>query len=278
VVTGRALPVAEAFTAPAFPPAGWQVQDPDNDAFTWELSAAPVTGPAGTAQRLPTMNWYDYPNRGRRDYLVLPPVRVPASRVAQLQFAVAYSPIATYNDALSVDISFDCGQTFQPTSYSKVGAQLATTASVNSRFVPTSAAQWRRETVDLSPYLATAPANADMVVRLNSRNDYGQDLFLADVLVQDLVTATHRPAGLAQFAAYPVPVGGQLTVVVQAASASAATLLLTDAVGRELRRQAVRLTGQPQQLEVPTEALAAGVYTLRLLLPDGRSQALQVVK
>ena len=64
--------------------------------------------------------------------------------------------------------------------------------------------------------------------------------------------------------AAPLPFDGQLQVAVTAAPASAATLQLLDALGREVRRLPLTLRSSAQQIEFDTENLPAGVYVLRL--------------
>lgn len=277
VAAAAAAPLVEEFRGTAFPPAGWQVMSTPAAAFTWAPSGF-VTGPDSVRRRVPYVNDYEYTNRTAEEYLLTPALEAGAGRLATLQFAVAYAPYSsTYNDGLRVDISTDCGQTFRPTSYLKRGSALATVPATTSPWVPLFPRQWRRETVDLLPYLP-AGYTGNVVVRFANLNDNGNNLYLTDVQLQPTVTSTRALSVLTQFSAFPVPFAGQLHVTLQAARAGAATLLLTDALGRELRRQPVQLSGQPQQLTLPTETLASGVYALRLLLPDGRSQSVQVLK
>jgi PKD repeat protein len=278
VVAAQPTPLIENFASAAFPPAGWQVTGASS-AYSWRLSPATVVGPDNLRRRLPYVNDYAYDNRGAEEYLLTAPVQASSSGLVAVNFSVAHAAYsATYRDGLRVDISLDCGQTFQPTSYLKRGSSLATvTGYVTTSWAPTLPTHWRAETVDLQPYIP-AGYSGNVVIRFANLNDNGNNVYLTDVQLVPLVTSTRASAGLMQFSAFPVPFGQRLTVALQAAKASPATLLLTDALGRELRRQPVQLTGAAQRAEVPTEAIAAGVYTLRLLLPDGRSQALQVVK
>ncbi|MCC3156185.1 S8 family serine peptidase [Hymenobacter sp. 15J16-1T3B] len=278
VITAANGPYVEEFRTAVFPPANWRVVDP-NGGYTWQLSPGTVTGPDNTSRRVPYVNDYEFTNRTAEEYLLARPAQAGGGNPVAVRFAVAYAPYSTgYNDGLRVDISTDCGQTFQPTGYLKRGATLATVAGyVTTPWAPTAASQWRSETVALQPLLP-AGFNGNIVVRFANLNDNGNNLYLTDVRMEYIVTGTKGSAALAQFSAYPVPFGGRLTVNVQAAKASAGTLLLTDALGRELLGQPVQLSGLAQQLELDTEALAAGVYSLRLLLPDGQSQALQVLK
>lgn len=279
VVAPVAGPYVEEFRAATFPPAGWQVVRTAGGTHTWQLSPGAVTGPDNVNRRVPYVNDYEYANRTAEEYLLSRPAQVTGGNLAAVRFAVAHAPYsASYNDGLRVDISTDCGQTFQPTGYLKRGTALATVPSyTTTAWFPTSASQWRNETVPLQALLP-AGFTGGVVIRFANLNDNGNNLYLTDVALDYIVTGTRASAGLLQFAAYPVPFAGRLQVAVQAPKAGPATLLLTDALGRVLRRQVVQLNGQPQQLEMPTAEVAAGVYSLRLLLPDGRSQSLQVVK
>ncbi|GAB3826386.1 S8 family serine peptidase [Hymenobacter jeollabukensis] len=278
VVAASNGPYVEEFRTTVFPPANWRVVDP-NGGYTWQLSPGTVMGPDNTSRRVPYVNDYEYTNRTAEEYLLARPAQASGGNPVAVRFAVAYAPYsASYNDGLRVDISTDCGQTFQPTGYLKRGAALATvTGYVTTPWAPSTASQWRSETVSL-PALLPANFTGNVVVRFANLNDNGNNLYLTDVRMEYIITGTKSTAALMQFSAYPVPFGGRLTVNVQAAKAGAGTLLLTDALGRELRRQPVQLSGQAQQLELNTETLAAGVYSLRLLLPDGQSQTLQVLK
>lgn len=278
VTAPQPTPLVEEFRGTAFPPAGWQVQRTAGGQFTWQLSGL-VMGPDSVRRRVPYVNDYEYATRPAEEYLLAPAVPGGVGNLATLSFAVAHAPYSVaYSDGLRVDISTDCGQTFQPTSYLKRGLNLATVPNyVTTAWAPSGPRQWRRETVDLRPYMP-AGFTGNVVVRFANLNDNGNNVYLTDVQLLPTVTSTKPTAALTAFSAYPVPFAGQLHVTLQAAKAGAATLLLTDALGRELRSLPVQLSGQPQQLTLPTETLAAGVYSLRLLLPDGRSQSLQVLK
>ncbi|RTQ48604.1 PKD domain-containing protein [Hymenobacter gummosus] len=278
VVAPLTGPFVEEFRSSTFPPAGWQV-DNANGGFTWQLSPSTVVAPDNLRRRVPYVNDYAYEDRGAEEYLLAPPVAADDTNPTAVEFSVAHAAYsASYRDGLRVDLSLDCGQTFQPTSYLKRGTSLATvTGYVTTAWSPTLPTHWRRETVDLRPYIP-AGFRGNVVVRFTNLNDNGNNLYLTDVNVGFIITSKRASAGLMQFSAYPVPFGQQLTVALQAAKAGPATLLLTDALGRELRRQPVQLSGAAQQVNMPTDAIAAGVYTLRLLLPNGRSQSLQVVK
>jgi PKD repeat protein len=285
VTNGRALAFSENFSnAPGtFPPAGWRVVNPSSN-FTWQLSPTAVMGPDNVSRRLPMVNDYDDALRGAEDFLITPPLNLGGSTNPELTFAVAYQPYnATTNDGLRVDISTDCGATFRPSGYLKRGLTLATVPTFNTaRFAPSSAAQWRRETVDLRPFLtAGVPATQaqTVVVRFVNLNDYGNNVYLANVGVAERV-ASAAVTGLnasAVLKAFPVPFGSRLHVSLQASVAGPSSLQLFDVLGREVRQQLVQLRPGAQQVELHTEALPSGVYTLRLNSSAG-SQQIKVVK
>lgn len=284
VSNGVPLAFSETFSAaaPAFPPANWRVINPSS-AYTWQLSPTAVVGPDNVRRRLPMANDYDDALRGAQDFLVTPPLDLAGSTAPELTFAVAYrSYSSTYVDGLRVDISTDCGTTFVPTGYLKSGTALATvTPASTTEFGPTSAAQWRQETVSLTAFRTPGPASQPQTVLLRfvNLNDNGNNIYLANVRVAERVTtATTASQRLTDaFTAAPVPFGSQLRATVAPAPAGPATLLLFDALGREVRRQPLTLRPSAQQVAFDTDALPAGVYVLHLSTEQG-TQQLKVLK
>jgi len=283
---GLPLAFSENFaaTAATFPPAGWRVENPSSN-WTWQLSTAAVMGPDNVRRRLPMVNNYEDQLRGAEDFLITPPLNMGGSSDPELTFAVAYQPYsANEQDGLRVDISTDCGQTFRPTGYLKRGVALATVPTfTTARFAPSAITQWRQEAVDMRPFLAPgAPSSQPqpMLLRFVNLNDYGNNLYLANVrLGERVVTANAAASAVAtQLMAAPVPFGNRLHVTLQPVASGAATLSLTDALGRTVLQQALTLrAGSQQQTELNTEALASGVYVLRLLTSTG-SQQVKVMK
>ena len=282
---GLPLAFSEAFmnTQSMFPPAGWQVVNPSSN-YTWQLSPSAIRAPDNTNRRLPMAPNFSDPLRGAEDYLVTPPLNIGGSTSPELTFAVAYRPASLGSqDGLRVEASTDCGLTFQPTSYIKSGINLATVATpITTSYFPTSATHWRRETVDLSPFLnAALPASQPqtVLVRFVNFNGYSNNLYLSDVAVAGRVVSTtaRSNSGADLFTAHPVPFGNRLQVALRPAVTGPATLQLLDALGREVRH--VALAPQPgiRQVELDTEALPVGVYVLRLS-SSGGTQQVKVVK
>ena len=288
VTNGAALAFGQDFrglTTATFPPVDWALAG-SRSRFAWQLSANPVTGPDGTSRRLPVALNYDNNARGTEYYLLTPPLNLGGSLRPEARFWVAYQPYnGTDNDGLRLDISADCGQTFQPTGYLKDGLTLATVPSFNTqRFVPAAAAQWRQETVDLTPFLVPgAPATQPRTVllRFANINQYGNNLYLTDVAVAErIITGTAKNALFAPaLLAHPVPFGAGLTVEIAAApQAGPATLTLLDALGRTALARPLTLRPTAQTVVFDTDKLAAGVYILQLTAADGGTRQVRVTK
>ncbi|GAA4393085.1 S8 family serine peptidase [Hymenobacter koreensis] len=370
VTRGAFMPVVENFAA--FPPAGWEVRNPAG--ITWQHRVG-VMGPTGSVTAAAWVNNYDYDNAGAEDYLLTKPVDLRSRSLPKLEFWVSYAQYnAQYSDALRVDISTDCGQTFQPAGYLKAGAALATATATTASYTPTLASQWRKETLDLTPFTA-GTAGREAILRFTNITAYGNNLYLADARVtgtgplpvtlaalsgqwrpddvrlrwatanekdaasfdverssdgqQWKVVGNVRAAGNSSsrreyawtdadanylgtnqlyyqlrqldedgtahlspvvtvyrdattdqqpyLAAYPVPFTNALNVEVALPTAGTATLVLVDALGREVRRQELPAATGLQQVQVPVTLLPAGVYTLRLQSASGARQ-LRVIK
>ncbi|MBD2768496.1 S8 family serine peptidase [Hymenobacter sp. BT664] len=282
VTNGQALPLAQDFTTSTFPPAGWLVKNPSSN-FTWALSPQNVVGPDALSRRVPMVDDYNDSQRGAEDYLITPPMDLTTATGNELtlSFWVAHAAYgAGYSDGLRVDVSTDCGTTFQPTGYLKRGSTLATVPGFQtSEWAPARVADWRQETVNLSNLLA-AGGPARILVRFANLNDNGNNLYVSNVLLRSrtaLATKNGQNTNLGLVGAYPVPFSQELHVELAPVKAGPATLVLLDALGREMRRETLTLRLGAQQHQLATGSLPAGVYTLRLLTAAG-SQQLKVVK
>ena len=111
------------------------------------------------------------------------------------------------NDGLEVAISTDCGNTWT-VLWNQSGSQLATAGIVgNARFFPTTAAQWRANTIDLSSYDTTSEA----IVRFRGTSDYGNNLYIDDLTVTSTLSSEEIAANN-KISLYPNPVSNELTV------------------------------------------------------------------
>ncbi len=180
--TASALPLTEGFGTATFPPTGWSIQNANNSATTWARSA--TVGLAPSAGNSMWFNNYQF-NDADDDMVKIKPLIFTGYSSAQLVFDVAY---ARYNngstDGLEVLVSTDCGLTYTSV-YSKSGATLATTTNTTNAFAPTTAAQWRSETVNLTPYVG----QANVIVAFRNLSAYGNNIYVDNINITGVAAA-----------------------------------------------------------------------------------------
>ena len=171
--TGAALPLTEGFTTATFPPTGWSIVNANASPTTWARSA--TVGFAPTAGNSMMFNNFSY-NDADDDQVRLTGVSMVGYATAQLQFDVAYAPFNTTRfDGLEVLVSTDCGATFTSV-YSKSNTVLATAPATTASFTPTTA-QWRTETVNLTPYVG----NSKVIVAFKNLSGNGNRLYVDNI-------------------------------------------------------------------------------------------------
>jgi len=166
------LPISEGFTSTTFPPTNWSIYNP-NSSTTWVRSASVGNAPtAGNSAKFDNYNVNDATD----DELRLPKADMLNYTSAQLTFHVAYAPYdATWYDGLEVLVSTDCGGTFTSV-FQKVNTVLATASATTASFVPT-AAQWRTETIDMTPYVG----NSSVWVVFRNLAGNGNNLYIDNI-------------------------------------------------------------------------------------------------
>jgi PKD repeat protein len=205
-VTGTtALPLVEGFQG-TYVPAGWYLNNPDADAYTWVQSSA--AGGFATSTMSAAIDNYSPATTtgGNIDELNTPKYNFSAIATATMTFDVAYARYnATYQDSLRVLVSTNCGATWTQV-YAKGGFTGLQTAPDNSTsaFIPT-AAQWRTETVSLTPYAG----QANVMVKFVARSGWGQWLYLDNVNITG--TAGGSPP-VASFSGSPTTICAGQTV------------------------------------------------------------------
>ena len=159
------------------------------------------------------MDNYDYAANGQVDEFVSAPLNLQNATTAQLTFQVAYqlytdpSTSPNYSDTLKVQISTDCGVTWN-TAYNKYSTQLSSTtpAFSTTEFVPT-ASQWRMETVNLTPYLPVS----NMLIRFRHITDYENNMYVDDINITSVV-GTEEYGMKKDIEIFPNPTGGIFTI------------------------------------------------------------------
>lgn len=171
------LPISEPFTN-AGTPAGWTIVNL-NGGTTWTRIGT-VGNPGGSF----VFDNANVDDRGNTDEFRTANFSTVGMSSSQLTFDVAYAPYdATWYDGLEVLVSSDCGATYTSV-YSKIGAALQTRTATTNLFTPT-AAQWRNETIDLSPFIG----ESSVQVAFRNLAGYGNRLFVDNINITGVTSA-----------------------------------------------------------------------------------------
>jgi PKD repeat protein len=200
------IPLVEDFQSGVFPPAAWNLLSAGG-AYTWE-EINNITGYSGNPTSAAYVNNYNYNNPGAEDILETFEFNVTNALAPQMSFDVAYVRYSsTYSDTLRIDISPDCGQTWISGVYLKGGLTLATAPDQTVNWTPAAANQWRKDTVDLVPFIGS-----NILVRFVNINAYGNNLFLDNINVYD-VTGINSAMVSNEVSVMPNPSNGLFQVM-----------------------------------------------------------------
>lgn len=201
ILSSSAPPLTETFESGFFTTNNWTINNPDG-LITWDLYTG--AGGNGGSTKSAYMDFYNYSSYPVSDDLIAKPISLSNSGNASLTFKVAYRQYdATYHDSLKVMISTDCGSNFAYTPYSKGDATLATGDPTTSMFVPSVEADWRTDTINLTPFLGQT-----ITVKFRAVNGYGNNLYIDDINLSGItpvvanfsgIPTTLCPGGTVQF-------------------------------------------------------------------------------
>ncbi|MDX5346423.1 MAG: zinc metalloprotease, partial [Hymenobacteraceae bacterium] len=198
--SARALPYSEGFEGTLFPPAEWELQNPDRG-ITWQRTLAAAKSGSASARVLN----YDYDASNEYDELVMPPLDLSSGTNPILTFHLAYASYTTFgSDSLEVLASVDCGLTY--TSLYKKGGNALRTASpavTSASFVP-AASDWRSDTVSLAAFTTYK----NVILKFRNITDFENNLYLDDVAVLQGPTGVKGALAPGAVTIYPNPTSG----------------------------------------------------------------------
>jgi hypothetical protein len=245
--------VTENFLSTTFPPANWMRVDQNGNSIGWTRNAANayVTG-SGSAK----IDYYSSPT-GNIDNLYIYTIDMSTAPNATLTFDVAHRQYsADYLDELNVQVSTDCGNTWN-TVWSKSGTVLATvTGYQTSAFTP-AVAQWRSESVNLASYIG----NSDVLIRFNAVSGYGNNAYIDNVNV-DLTTGIKNNTFANAISVFPNPSKDKVNIHVQLKELQTINMKLMDVTGRVVAQQSASGTVFTQVFNL--NGIAAGSYVLQV--------------
>ena len=172
---GAALPLAEGFEGNTFPPAGWQLINPDG-AITWQRNTTGLMH-GGIADAF--MFHYNYTSDGQIDDLITTSFIVNSADSMWVSFYGAYKGYPNSGtDQLQVAVSTNCGSTYT-TVYNALNdtAFAVNPLTTTNSWTTTSQNEWIKKSIDLSPFIAAG----NIQVRFRAINRFGNNFFLDDI-------------------------------------------------------------------------------------------------
>ena len=168
------FPIIEDYENPTFPPTIGTIINNDAD-LTWV--EATVTGATSALTKAMVIENFIYNAAGEEDIFKIVPIDLSqVNSGTYLTFDVAYKRYSgTYYDGLRVDVSDDCGQTFNAV-YFKQNLDLATGSDELNYFSPNNDSDWRNDSVDLSPY-----AGSTIIIRFVNICGWGNNLYIDNI-------------------------------------------------------------------------------------------------
>jgi hypothetical protein len=176
-----------------------------------------------------------------------------------MSFDVAYARFsATLFDGLRIEVSTDCGSTWPNVVYFKEDTTLATTADQGGNWFPTSMTEWRKDQVDLNPFVGQR-----ILIRFVNINGYGNNLFIDNINISNAVGLTN---GFSQIGleVWPNPANGLFHVSVSELPMGDAQFQVYDLAGRDIWKTVVQGSGNAWQGQIDLRGLPRGVYYLKV--------------
>lgn len=246
VTDATQLDFMEDFETNGFPPPGWTISNADNST-TWEERSG-VTGSDGNATVTAYIDNYTYNVANEEDIFTTEIFDLTNASSAILTFDLAKAQYSTsFSDAMRVEASADCGATFE-IIYFKDGLDLSTVPGyITSNWTPSSASDWRNESIDLSEFLGDYA-----IIRFVNVNGYGNSTFVDNINVEGVLGITENELD-AVVSIYPNPASEQVFVAINSASYDVFEVKITTSLGQVLHTSTSDHTG------AGTTLLAMGV-------------------
>jgi len=294
------LPFVEHFNSTTFPPSGWIVIDQEEGMPAGHNSAQDVRrvpmdvkgmSAPSTEMGCARFSHYNIARFDVRHALVTPAISIQNATNPTLSFYYAYTPYyykgssdpagLLYADTLSVYVSTDCGYSWTRV-YHKGGLDLRTTSSTYGTNNPDPSKQgsyswvydqdWRKVTIDLSPYISAGTIK----IKFETIGNFGNHLYIDSVAVME----NAAPVGIensvstsfTKVTLSPNPTSSDLIAHITTLPGTPLTLAILNPLGQVLYSSQILATSQEMHITIPTKELAKGFYLLQV--KDASSQTL----
>ncbi len=173
----------EPFEGMDFPPADYLIINTD-DSNTWESRV--VIQKDGTEGQVAWLNNFDYAsanNENIADGLLTPLIDLTNATDEVLTFDLAYREyeLGGFNieDGFRVEVSTDCGNTFEAVLFEAFGEELSTTGPSTIAFFPSDPTVWEKKILDISAYYGQS-----VIFKFENLSGYGNNLFLDNINIE----------------------------------------------------------------------------------------------
>ena len=155
----------------------WRLENANNS-YSWSLIDIP-NGPDCAPTRCAYVEHYSINEPGDEAELITTYVDLTGTTAPSLHYDYAYTTYASnYQDGFRIDVSTDCGQTWDQLFYA-FGDSLATVPPIGNWWEPSDCADWSLDnSIDLSAY-----ANQQIMIRFVAINGYGNNFYLDNINV-----------------------------------------------------------------------------------------------
>lgn len=222
-VSQNPIPYSESFETLVIQGSDWAIENPNNNS-TWTInSLGAATGTNSIRIQNNTGS-----SAGSIDALITPAMNFSGVTGVVLNYKMAFAPkVSSDTSSFKIYVSTNCGRTWMVRS-NRSGSQIHTAPNnFAGNFVPT-AAQWRNETLVLTPY----NNNPNVRFKFEFTNRNGNNFYLDDINFTGTVGLNGLNASLYQLELFPNPAGNQLNVKLQPEKSVDITIELTDLAGR----------------------------------------------
>ena len=207
------------------------------------------------------LDFYSIP-AGDIDFFAFDPMDFTGATAIQLTFDVSYAQsAATVNDKLEVDVSTNCGTSWIPRKVLQ-GASLSTngTTYYTSSYMPSTASQWRNETVSLNSY-----ANAPSVwIRFKGISASGNNVFVDNINVS-MTMGVNELSAVSEVNVYPNPMADESNVYFDLSESTNVSISLTNELGQQiLKSELGNLSAGAQDYLLNTTGVTNGLYFLTI--------------
>lgn len=177
---------------------------------------------------------------------------------SRIEFDVSHAQYDASNDSLKVEISTDCGSTWNSV-YSKSGQTLSTVAPSNDEFIP-SANHWRKDTIDLSAY----DGQSTILIKLTGISDFGNNLFIDNIrIVDDLTASIHENWTKAKLDLFPNPSNGLVSLQYNSDFQEKITISVINSLGSQVYLEST-INNNSFNRTIDLSNLEKGIYFVKV--------------